>query len=87
MHRLRLPRSWVMALLLVGLAGLLASCATTKRRIVTKAADAPDNKVKFIYQEYPDEKTGVIECKADSKGNLSDCRKLKIKFVDKFIQY
>ena len=40
-----------------------------------------------VYQEYPDEKTGVIECKADSKGNLSDCRKLKIKFVDKFIQY
>lgn len=53
-------------------------------RIVTKVTVGGDN-VKMVYNRttWMSYNTGVVQCKADAKGNMSNCSDLDICFLNK----
>lgn len=67
-----------MALMVLGAAGCSAP------RIVTKVTSGGDQ-VKLVYNRttFTSYNTGVVQCKADAKGKLSNCSDLEICFINK----
>lgn len=75
LKQVRLTAAFVLA---VGLLGCSAP------RIVTKVTVGGEN-VKLVYNRttWMSYNTGVVQCKADAKGNMSSCTDLEICFLNK----